>query len=95
MKQLMILTCKELFIFICKRALEKDEDRSVLENGGNINKDLETAVIYDGLGCCYHAKGDYGEVIRYFNKAIKLDPKNPSFLMNRAQAYFDFKKNEV
>jgi len=24
----------------------------------------------------------------YFNKAVDKDPKNPSFLMNRAQCYF-------
>ena len=39
---------------------------------------------YDGLGCCYHAKGDFEDAIENFNKAIESKENNVEFLKNRA-----------
>ena len=51
--------------------------------------DPEIAGVYDGEGSCYHALKDYDQALNYFNQAIDRDNQNTSFLMNRAQCYYD------
>ena len=51
----------------------------------------ENPAVYDGLGCCYHALGNFDEAIEQFEKAILAKENNVEFLKNRAQCYFDMK----
>ena len=50
--------------------------------------------IPDGLGCCYHALGEYERAQDYYNSAITLEPNNTDYLMHRAQCFYD-EKNYV
>ena len=52
----------------------------------------ENPAVYDGLGCCFHAKHEFDEAIDYFNKAITAKPNKVEFLKNRAQCYFDMRE---
>jgi tetratricopeptide (TPR) repeat protein len=59
------------------------------------NPDLEkNAGIPDGLGCCYHALGDYENALLHYNDAIEMDQKNTDFLMHIAQCEYDQKNFE-
>ena len=59
---------------------------------GNRVDEKIVAIIYDGLGCCYHALKDYDLVFNNMDVAISKDPNNVQFYMNRAEAYYDIEK---
>jgi tetratricopeptide (TPR) repeat protein len=45
--------------------------------------------IQDGLGCCYHALGDYEKALQYYDTALEMSPQNRDYWMHRAQCEFD------
>ena len=58
----------------------------------NENPEMEkNAGIPDGLGCCYHALGDFENALLHYNDAIEMDPKNTDFLMHLSQCEYDQK----
>jgi tetratricopeptide (TPR) repeat protein len=57
----------------------------VLQSGSLHGTDL--AVAYNNRGVGYLSKGRYDDAIRDFTQAVRLDPKEPAFLIERADAY--------
>jgi len=47
--------------------------------------------VFDGIGQCLHAMGEYEEALTYFDDSIKKDkdPNNVQFLRNRARCFMD------
>lgn len=78
-----------------RRGISKLKSRRYHEAIDDFKKSLELDTnqenpgVYDGQGCCYHALKDYEEALMKFNTAIEKDPHNTSFLMNRAQCFYD------
>jgi tetratricopeptide (TPR) repeat protein len=67
----------------------KFEDIRKMEEDPQYYKDENKGGISDGLGRCYHFLNDYEKALTHFDTAIEADHKNTTFLMHRAQCYFD------
>ena len=70
-----------------KKAEEKEND--LIYNDPSLKDEDRNAGIPDGLGCCYHALGQYEVALRYYDTAIEMNKKNTQFLMHRAQCFYD------
>jgi Flp pilus assembly protein TadD len=53
-----------------------------------------TAQKYKELGNQAYKNQDYSKAINYYSKAIESDPRDPSFLSNRAICYFNLDRFE-
>ena len=47
----------------------------------------QTGAGFNALGCHYASRGEYLEAVRYFNRAVQLEPRNEQFRANLEMAY--------
>ena len=52
-----------------------------------ISLDPKMSAAYNDLAIHYCHEGEYNQGLRFFDEAIKLEPDNPDYLFNLAQAY--------
>lgn len=60
-----------------------------------LDKGSDDPLVFDGLAYAQHALGMNDDVLANYLKAISRDATNTNFLLNRAQAYYEFKDYEV
>jgi len=70
-----------------------DKLQCALENFSKvINSDPEFIAAYNGIGLVQDKRNNFEEAIKYFNKAIELDQKNPIYWHNRGCSYRNMNK---
>lgn len=65
---------------VLERTGRADEAERILR--GVVNARCELGPAFNALGCLLANRGDYGESIPYFERAIALEPSNTQFRMN-------------
>lgn len=70
-----------------------DEAERVLRNV--VNERCELGPAFNALGCLLANRGDYGESIPYFERAVVLEPSNTKFRMNLDLASWKFFESAV
>jgi Flp pilus assembly protein TadD len=76
----------EMNIGIVKDRLGMTAEAEAHLNGA-IAMGERTGAGYNALGCHYAGRGDYLEAVRYFNRALQLEPGNDQFRANLETAY--------
>ena len=59
---------------------------------GEAKEDYE---IINNLAGFYREEGDYNKAIKYYHKALGIDPQNTTIINNLAKAYFDINKLKI
>lgn len=61
-------------------------DRAIERYTSILDSNLESAAVYHNIGNCYFKKGEWGRAILYYERAMRLSPRDPEIKFNRRLA---------